>query len=178
MRFFISLGLILGFAQASFAQVGASDSTENIQLENGYTLEITPAKYQTFAGETPEHILNPPPEWIVIPATFEMITETEIVQAAYTDLKVISAELAKDGSVLRPTQLSLEEVPAITREVTRRIVKTPSRVVKRSVPVLYHPPAVRKQVQAKLFVLRDAEQVEIGRYEDPEEILAAIEALD
>ena len=174
MRLFIYICLVLGFAQAACAQ-SAEAVPELIPLEGGYFLEISPAQYEIRQAELPDHLKNRPKEWITIPAVFETITETIIVQDAYTDLKVVPAVRSDDGAVLKAAELSLEPVPAVTRKVTRRVVKTPARQVFMRVPQMISFRAERVRVSEKAYILLDAEQVEIGRFETPEALLAAIE---
>ena len=178
MRFFLVFGLILGFAQVSFAQVETPGASEIVSLEKGYFLEVIAAKYVTVLKSSVD-IEDQPLEWITIPAVFETVTETHVVQEAYTDLDVTPAVLAEDGSVIEATKIAMKEFPAITKQVSRRAVKTPAKLVQRNMPPLCNLPQARRELVApKVYILRDTDQVEIGRYEDPEELLATIVAAD
>jgi len=75
-------------------------------------------------------------------------------------------------------KLSLLEIPAVTKAVSCWVVKMPARQVKCSVPSLYDPKLCRERITEKTYILRDAEQIEIGRYHDPAELLAVIEDIN
>lgn len=178
MRYLIITIFLLALSQTAYAQNSSDNPHDLIPLENGYFLEIIPAKYVTQWAETPEEYKTPQYEWVTIPAVYENYTETEIVQDAYVSLKVIPAVRADDGTVLQAAELSLENIPAVTRTVTRRVEKTPARHVKRTIPSFYHPGLIRKRVKDPAYILRNAEQVEIARFEDPKMLLAEIDKVD
>ena len=173
----LSLALALAFSAGGgvFAQVETPDTQALIPLENGYFLEVIPAKYVTVLGraEEPE---EQPLEWITIPAVFETVTETKIVQDAFMDIDITPAVSAEDGTVIEAAKLAMKEVPAVTREVSRRVVKTPARRVQRKMPALCNlPQSRRERVTSKIYVLYDADKSELARYENVADFMAAIE---
>lgn len=173
MRFTLFFSLFLGFAQAAYAQNAPENRGELIPLENGYFLEIIPAKYVT-RTKTPDNIKNRPKEWILIPATYEMINETIVVQDAYSVLDVVPAVRAENGQVIQAAKLSLKEIPAVTREVTRRVVKTPAKPVYMQMPGTWRDQTVREEISEASYILFDDAQVEIARFNAPEDVLAKI----
>jgi len=119
--------------------------------------EVTPAEYEWVEGEidgsTVEYVATPPvfetysetivvqeasTQLVAIPPTYETVTETIVVQAQ---------SYAADGSMIPPvtkeltrrvvkTPASTQErrVPAVTKTETRRRLKTPASTVERTVP--------------------------------------------
>jgi len=172
MRVFTSLTLMALLIQ--IPNVTAESPSDNspkspiIEIGDGLSLETVPAEFVT----TWEEDTRPPPqpEWIIIPATYENIPETVTVQAAYTDIDIVPPVYNPDGSMQSPVRAALKEVPAVTREITRRVVKTPSRVEKRVIPDMYHPPLVRKRIKAKSYIIRDQSGAELHRYDNAEEL--------
>jgi len=117
-------------------------------------------------GETPPEYRERL-EWVTIPAVFEMVTETIIVQEAYPIVKVNPAHFAADGTLISKATAAIETVPALTKDVARRVVKTPARRVQRLIPNGYHAPTIRKRVAVETYIIRDETGAEIARYEDP-----------
>lgn len=171
----ISINLLF-WAQAASAQSKDTKAGELVNLGNGIFLEVVPPEYMTFLGETPEYYKNSE-EWVIIPATYETITKTIIIQEGYSELQVIPASIADDGSRLEPAKASLVEVPAITKAETHRVVRTPSRAVKRTIPNLYHPSTRRKKVSDAIYIFRDGSGIEVARYDDPLFAMRFIERL-
>jgi len=174
-RVFAPILLCLFSASAMAAAAQDADVAALTNLGNGVFLEVEPAKFVTFVEETPEWMKQP--QWVTIPATFETINETITVQEAYSELKLTPATFADDGSLLQSAQASLIDIPTVTKTITRRVMKTPPRVVRRTVPNMYHPPTRRKKVREALYVFRDEAGTEIARYEDPLFAMRFIERL-
>ena len=179
MKYIILLIILLfSVLSASAQSITETDDTGVIvNLGNGIFLETISPKYITSLEDPPDYIKNGVEEWVVIPATFETITETVVVEDAHSELKVTPAIIADDGSIRQPAAASLIEMPAVTRVVKHRVVKTPSRVEKRVVPYLYTPPTVRKKVSEAIFIFRDQLGVEIKRFENPADAMRYIEGL-
>jgi len=121
---------------------------------------------------------RPPPqaEWVIIPATYETITKTVIVHPAYKKIDISPPVYNSKGKMLTSARAVLEEVAEITREENLRIVKTPSRVVKRIIPDLYHPKLVRKISETAYYVIRDKSGKEVDRYDSPEALAKFLNA--
>ena len=174
MRFLIYVSFCLSLASAATAQSVPSDTQALVPLENGYFLDVIPAKYIT-VSKSKVDVEDQPLEWVTIPAVFETITETEIVQDGYTDLNITPAIFAQDGSVVETAKLAMKEVPAIRKQVSRRVVKIPARRVQRQAAPLCNLPQIRRElVTPKTYVLYDTAQVELARYENAAELMAAI----
>jgi len=169
--------ILLFSAQIASAQSKDSKAGELENLGNGIFLEVIAAKYVTVIADTPEGVESSSEEWVVIPATFETITKTIVIQDPYFELQVTPVTLAEDGAVLQSAQASLIEIPAVTKTISRRVVKTPSRVVKRTIPSTYNPGTRRKKVSEAAYVFRDEKGTEIKRYEDPLFAMRFIEQL-
>ena len=108
---------------------------------------------------------------MVIPATYETITETVILQEAYSTLKVSPPVYKSDGSVDITAKATVVEVPAITKEVKRRVQKTPPKVVKRLIPSMHTPRAFRKLTKNEIYIIRDSQGTELQRYDDPSKLV-------
>ena len=62
---------------------------------------------------------------VIVPAVFETITETFIVQPQTTDYQVRS-----DGTLVQVV------IPSISKQISRRVVKTPASTLERIVPAI------------------------------------------
>jgi len=170
MRYFISLVFLILTCYLPTNSVRAQSTTlegsNHIDIGAGLSLETVPAKYITQYEED----TRPPPqaEWVIIPATYETITKTVVLYPAYNKIDISPPVYDSEGKMLIPARAALEEVPEITREEKHRVVKTPSRVVKRIIPDLYHPKLVRKISETAYYVIRDKSGKEVDRYETPE----------
>jgi len=128
-------------------------------IGEGWTIELLPAEYETvieditpgspIAGELP--VINPEYEWvkddyedgsgdpmesfefITIPAEFMTVTETVLVNPEKTEYYLTEAVSNSDGSIAGPRSVRSRQVPAVTREMERKVVKTPKRFVERKV---------------------------------------------
>jgi hypothetical protein len=150
-------------------QATAQSTSNGVEIGKGLFLETVPAVYITVNEKS-----DPPPtsvEWVTIPATFETVTETVVVQKAYSKLEVIPPIYDLDGALNTPARAIVQEVPAVTKQVSRRVVKTPSRVVKRSVPVMCNLPQTRRVISEKAaYIIRNASGEEIERFESPSKV--------
>lgn len=165
--------ILLFWAEAASAQSKDSKAGELVNLGNGFFLEVVPPVFETISEVREE----PSEEWVTIPAVFETINETVVIQEGYTELKVIPAILTDGGSRLEPAQASLVDIPAVTKSVTRRVVKTPARVVKRTIPCLCTPQTKRRKVTETVYIFRDESGTEVARYDDPLFAMRFIERL-
>ncbi len=103
---------------------GASSAYDQVVTTGGggsYTAQPSsryttiPPVYETYTE--PVVVQEATTELITIPATWENVTETVVVQPAYTD---------PQGNF----------TPAVTKQQTRRVVKTPARTQERAVPAV------------------------------------------
>ena len=91
-------------------------------------------------------------ELVTIPATYETVSETFVVQEASTELVTIPAtyETVTETVVVQPQSVTYgpggqqQVIPAVTKQVNRRVVKTPARVTERVIP------AVTQQIQRRV----------------------------
>ena len=160
----------------AFAQTPPENNL--VTLGNGMIVETIPAKYVTIVGETPEEFLKPnAEEWIVIPAVYETVTETIILEEGFSSLKITPAIYSNDGVLLEKAVAIVEHIPPVTRDVSVQVVKTPAKAVKRTIPNRYHPPTLRQRVKDEIYIIRDEKGVEIQRYEDPSALVAFVNGL-
>ena len=77
-------------------------------------------------------------QYVNLPKTYETVTDTVIVQPQYIapDGSIVPAVTEELSRRVVKTPASSQErvIPAITKEVTRRVVKTPATLVERVVP--------------------------------------------
>jgi len=177
MRYIVILTALFFWGQIASAQSNDMEAHARIYLGHGIFLKTIPPKYITVVEDTPDFIKNGSEELIVIPATYETITETVVVQDAYSELRVSPAIIADDGSILQPAVASLVDIPEVTRTVQHRVMKTSPRVIKRIVPYHYTPKTIRKKVSEAIFIFRNQAGEEIRRYENSADALHYIEGL-
>jgi len=91
-------------------------------------------------------------ELVTIPPVWETVTETIVVQDASTELVTVPAEYqtVTETIVIQPQSVTYSGgrehvIPAVTKQVNRRVVKTPARTVERVVP------AVTQQIQKRVI---------------------------
>lgn len=158
----------LGFVSCASSQGAVSKASDVVEIGNGLFLETVPARFITmkFDNDASKKEL----EWVVIPAVYESITETIILKAAFNKLELTPPVYDIDGTTLKPAKAILKEIPAVTKEVTRRIVKIPPKVVKRIVPILDGELTTRKKIKAQTFIIRDNTGKTLKRYDDPAKV--------
>lgn len=180
LKILINISQIAVFAIVLFSAYIASAQSEGFESEGmlnlggGLFLEVVPPEYETVTVDRQE---EPSEEWVTIPAVFETISETVVIQEGYIYLKVIPAILDDDGSRLEPAQASLIDIPPVTKTVSRRVVKVPARVVKRTVPCMCTPQTRRRKINEAVYVFWDEAGAEIARYDDPLFAMRFIERL-
>ena len=165
MRYLIYLSFSFWIMVPSWSQ--AQDTS--IDIGDGLVLEIIPAQYETVSENrcNDRHALNPT-EWIVVPATFESITETVIVQEAYIDVEVTPIAYNSDGSVKTAAKATMIEIAAISKQETRRVVKTPSKIVQRVVPNTCSMQTKRRLKKSKSYKIKDKSGRIVSHFETPE----------
>lgn len=134
-------------------QAVSSNSLRKMTLPKGWTLKVIPPEYKTiienvvlpnmtngFVTIPPEYkwvdgeiegydVYEPLPHTITKPPVYMTIIETEIVQEAYIRLNVIPVVINDKGEVIEPMKVEEEHVPAVTKEVHRRVIKTPAQPI-------------------------------------------------
>jgi len=159
MRHLFSFVLFISFYNFSVvmaeSQSIVSDESQIVEIGGGLSVETVPSP-------------PPQPEWVIIPATYETITKTITVQPAYNEIDITPPVYSSDGRMLTPARAILKEVPAVTRDIKHRVVKIPSRVVKRIIPDMYHPKTVRKLIEPTSYIVRDSSGAELNHYENAE----------
>jgi len=160
---------LLATPQWSLAQTAYVPDVETIDLGNALILEINPEKYETyFDSSYCDELHKNTFEWVTIPAVTENRNETLIVQDAYTDVKVSPPVYNADGSMETAAKADLIEIAAVTKQVTRRVIITPARQVKRLIPNLCHHDIARRLVTPKSFTIKDKFGVILNQFETPE----------
>ena len=171
MRYFIYTALLVWVAtpQWSMAQSSPNSDIERIDIGNALVLEISPEKFESYIDNSScDTYAKNAVEWVTIPAVFETITETLVVQKAYTDVKVSPAAYKADGSIETAAKAELIEIPAVTKQVTRRVIITPARQVKRLIPNLCHHDIVRRLVTPKSFTIKEEWGTVLYHFDTPE----------
>ena len=164
----VSIALFwLASSQWSTAQTPNHLEIETIDIGHARVLEIHPPKFYAYSDNSRCEALAGI-EWITIPAVFEIITETVIVQHGYTDVEVSPPVYTIDGAIKTAAKANLIEIPAVTKEVSRRVVKTPARQVKRIVPALCTPQTRRRLVDPRTYKIKDKSGEILDQFETPE----------
>lgn len=169
MRYLIYMSLLLVAApEWSIAQqVNDTHSSEFMDIGNELVLEIIPVKYETVLDDS----RNPYSlEWVVIPATYKTITETKIVVPSYKDVEIVPPIYNPDGSILVFAKALVKEIPAITKQVSRRVVDKPSQVVQRKVPILIKTETHRRLSKPKSYKIKDKSGVTLNHFENAESL--------
>ncbi|PHR55823.1 MAG: hypothetical protein COA43_14990 [Robiginitomaculum sp.] len=133
-------------------------------LGNGLYMETIPAKYGTFISS--EKAPLPTEEWVRIPAVYETMTKTITVNEAYTSIDIKSAKFNSDHSLKALARAELIVIPAVTQDVTQRVIKTHAKWQKRIIPSLYHPPTIRKQINPAHYIIRNKENEIVQEFSD------------
>jgi len=133
-------------------QIVSSPSLREMVLPQGWTLKVIPPEYKVVEEEV---VVTEGDEWVTIPPEYkwvdgeiegyeihqplphiitklpiyETITETVIVHEGYTRLSVSSQIINDKSSTKISTKVVEEHVPAVTKEVHRRVIKTPAEPV-------------------------------------------------
>jgi len=83
---------------------------------------------------------GPTVEYINVPPVFETVSEPVVVQEASTELVTIPAtyETVSETVVVQPAYVAGDgsQVPAITKQISRRVVKTPASTQERTIPAV------------------------------------------
>jgi len=169
MRLICVSVLTLVFLPEAHAQNNLSPLPNIIEIGDGLSVETVPAKYITVAKQS--DVPPPQKEWVIIPATFETVTETVIVQKADSTLEITPPVYGQDGTGVIPSSARVENVPAVIKQHSRRVVKTPARRVQRLVPVMCNLTRTeRKLVKAESYIVRDETGGALKLFETSSEI--------
>jgi len=97
-------------------------------------LVTTPAEYEWVDGE----IEGSTVEYVRTPAEFETVSESVVVQPAAVEYVSLPPawETVKETILVQPEFVASDGtvVPAVTEEISRRVIKTPASTVERSIP--------------------------------------------
>lgn len=130
-------------------------------IGEGWSIDLLPAKYENITEtlkvgdpiSPPLKTIPPEYEWIkedsedlngeavmtltfvTLPAEYETVTETVIVEAAKTKYYLSDTIYNSEGRVVTPRRVKRWLIPAVTEERERRVVKTPERTVERIIPL-------------------------------------------
>ena len=95
---------------------------------------VQPAEYEWVEGD----VEGSEVEYVPTPPVYETVSETVVVQEASTELVTIPAtyETVQETIVVQEAYQASDgsNVPAVTKEVSRRVVKTPARTSERTIP--------------------------------------------
>ena len=151
------------------AQSSPNSNIKTIDIGNALILEINPEKYETYVDSSYcDELHKNTFEWVTIPAVTENRNETLIVQDAYTDVKVSPPVYNADGSMETAAKADLIEIAAVTKQVTRRVIITPARQVKRKIPNMCHPSTARRLVKPKSFTIKEEWGTVLYHFDTPE----------
>ena len=127
-------------------------------IGEGWSIEIIPAVYETLTeviivhGMTPLILLPAEYEWVrdtgqdfsdqpetltelvTIPAEYETITEIIVSEPARTEYYLTEPVYMLDGTVITPAAVKAQNIPAVTKEEPRRVVRTAERTETRTIP--------------------------------------------
>ena len=111
-------------------------------ITNHANRNVTPERYNDSVD-----LLNSGAQYVTIPATYETVSETIVVQEASAELVTIPAAYETVQETVVAQEASTEIViingrpmerviPAVTKQINRRVVKTPARTTERTVPAV------------------------------------------
>ena len=167
MRYLIYLSLSFLIMAPAWSQ--AQDAS--IDIGDGLVLEVIPSQYETVQDTScSDRHAQSPTEWVVVPATFESITETVIVQEAYTDVKITPIIYNSNGSVKTAAKAKMIEIPAVSKQVTRRVIKTPSKIVQRILPNTCSFRMKRRLKKSKSYKIKDKSGITLNHFENAESL--------
>lgn len=122
-----------------FGRIGPQSKA--VVTQPRYTNYVTiPPVYETFTEAVV--VQEASTELVTIPATYETVTETIVIRDASTELVTIPAtyQTVTETVVVQPQSVTYNPngtervIPAVTKQVTRRVVKTPARVTEKMIP--------------------------------------------
>ncbi|MGB0907733.1 MAG: hypothetical protein ACPGVT_09580 [Maricaulaceae bacterium] len=138
---FYSLNVLPAIAQVDdfvIAEAQVADGDEPQDIGGGLYLVTVPPVYETVSysigGVQCDGITPIVEEWFLIPATYKTVTETKIIAASRTEIEIIDPIYDDKGVLLKTARASVKAIPAVTKEITRKIMLTPARPEKRYVP--------------------------------------------
>lgn len=108
------------------------------KLADGQSYVAVPAEFETITETVV--VQEAATELVQIPATYETITETIVVQPQSTDYQV-----QPDGTLVQVV------VPAITKQVSRRVIRSPASTQERAVPAITKQ-ATRRVIKVPAYV--------------------------
>ncbi len=111
--------------------------TETVVVQEASSeLQVIPAKYEWVKGD----IEGSAVELDVKPAQYKTVSETVVVQEASTELVTIppTFETVQETVLVRPSYIAADgsTVPPVTKEVARRVIKTPASTQERTIPAV------------------------------------------
>jgi uncharacterized protein YggE len=109
---------------------GRYNNMDGAIINSGPNVDLVsiPAVYETVSETV---VVQPASvEYVTIPPTYETVTETVTTQEASTELIVIPA------TAYSPARVEERVIPAVTKQVSRRVVKTPASTVERIIPAV------------------------------------------
>jgi len=122
-----------------FGRFGPQSKT--VVTQPRYVNYVTiPPVYETVSE--PVVVQEASTELVTIPATYETVTETIVTREASTELVTIPAtyQTVTETVVVQPQSITYNPngtervIPAVTKQVTRRVVKTPAAITERVIP--------------------------------------------
>ena len=123
--------------------------TNGQSLSNGTVLETVAPQYDV------------PPQIVSGAPVYETVTETVVAQEASTELVTIPPTYNADGSIATPAYTQERSVPAVTKQVTRRVLKSPASTQES-----------RKLIKPESYILRDNRGQIIREFASAEEYAA------
>jgi len=127
-----------------FGRFGPQSKTIVVNPQSANYITIPPV-FETISE--PVVVQEASTELVTIPATYETVTETFVVQEASTELVTVPAtyRTVTETVVVQPQYVQNgQTVPAVTKQITRRVVDVPARTQERVIP------AVTQQIQRRV----------------------------
>ncbi len=154
----------------SNANLCAIISTENVS-SGRYIAEALEPEFETV---TETIIVNPGETKAVgTPPQYETVNETIMTQEARTEFVTVPPVYHADGTVKTPASIQERTVPAVTRSVTRRVLKPGTGTTEISVPkdgeAVTHEIKKRVETSPRRWVIRDPEGTIIREFKSADE---------
>ena len=123
-------------------------------ITNHANRNVAPGQYNNTLD-----VVNSGVQYVTIPPVFETVTETVVVQEASTELVTVPAtfETVQETVVVQPAYANPDgsTVPAVTKQISRRVVKTPARTAERTIPAV-------SKTETRRVIKEPARAVQVG----------------
>ena len=169
----------LGYVGAPPPAAPPQSEVQTQQLAGGYTMEIVPGEYVSIPAEyetVTETVVvqEASGQLITTPPEFETVTETILVMEGFTETVIIPPTYNADGTIATRVRTEERDVPPVYKTISRRRVKKPAGTEERVVPPVTKMQTRRvkkpaRTVQTQKFILRKPDGSVVREFASAEE---------